>query len=100
MVRDFDHGVGGGRVDVDCGSWSLAGGGLAAAHEARLLGDIAKVLSVAIAPRRRNCQRALIDAHLIGAAFIHLSNLRNTSAETFRKIYVCDLSAFGRQELG
>jgi hypothetical protein len=23
MVRDFDHGVGGGRVDVDCGSWSL-----------------------------------------------------------------------------
>jgi hypothetical protein len=26
MVRDFDHGVGGGRVDVDCGSWSLAGG--------------------------------------------------------------------------
>jgi hypothetical protein len=74
--------------------------GLAAAHEARLLGDIAKVLSVAIAPRRRNCQHALIDAHLIGAAFIHLSNLRNTSAETFRKIYVYDLSAFGRQELG
>src|SRR5262249_5727251 len=81
--------------------------GLAAAHEARLLGDIAKVLSVAIAPRSRKGQHALIDAHLIGidahligAAFIHLSNLRNTSAEIFRKIYVYDLSAFGRQELG
>jgi hypothetical protein len=25
MVRDFDHGVSVERVDVDCGSWLLAG---------------------------------------------------------------------------
>src|SRR5262245_47105330 len=36
--------------------------GLAAAHEARLLGDIAKVLSVAIATRSRDCEDALVDA--------------------------------------
>src|SRR5262249_27643976 len=66
--------------------------GLAAAHEARLLRDITKVLPVAIAPRRRDCQHALIDAHLIGATFVHLANLVTISAETFRR--------FGRQELG
>src|SRR5262245_53084539 len=71
--------------------------GLAAAHEARLFGDIAKVLAVAIAPRRRDCQHALIDAGLIGAGFIHVANLVTTSAETFRRIDVHDLSAFGRQ---
>src|SRR5215831_4497852 len=73
---------------------------LAAAHETRLLGDIAKVLPVAIAPRRSDCQHALIDADSIGAGFIHLSNLVTTSAETFRVIDVHDLSVFGRQELG
>jgi hypothetical protein len=74
-------------------------GGLAAAHEARLLGDIAKVLPVAIAPRRRQREHALIDADLIGATFIDLPNLVTTS-EAFRRIDVHDLSAFGRQELG
>src|SRR5262249_42848343 len=74
--------------------------GLAAAHEARLLGDIAKVLPVAIAPRRRHCQHALIDADMIGAGFIHLANLVTTGADTFRRTDVHDLSAFGRQELG
>src|SRR5262249_51644193 len=74
--------------------------GLAAAHEACLLGDIAKVLPVAMAPRRRDCQHALIDAHLISAAFIDLPNLAITSAETLRNMDVHDLSAFGRQELG
>src|SRR5215471_3522319 len=74
--------------------------GLAAAHEARLLRDIAKVLPVAIAPRRRDCQHALIDADLIGAGFIHLANLVTTSAETLRNSDVHDLSAFGRQEPG
>src|SRR5262249_40591074 len=74
--------------------------GLAAAHEARLLGDIAKVLPVAIAPRRRDCQHALIDADSIVAGFIHLANLVTTSAETFRRIDVHDLSAFGWKELG
>src|SRR5947209_14680925 len=39
--------------------------GLAAAHEARLLGDIAKVLPVAIAARGRNTEHALIDADLL-----------------------------------
>src|SRR5262245_25866326 len=68
--------------------------GLAAAHEARLLRDIAKVLPVAIAPRRRDCQHALIDAHLISAGFIRLANLLTTNAA--RTID----TAFGRQELG
>ena len=36
--------------------------GLAAAHEARLLGDIAQVLSVAIAPRCSDREDALVDA--------------------------------------
>jgi hypothetical protein len=35
---------------------------LAAADETRLLGNIAKVLAVTIAPRRRNDERALVDA--------------------------------------
>src|SRR5215475_9820876 len=35
--------------------------GLAAAHEARLLGDIAKVLPVAIAPWCRDHEDALVD---------------------------------------
>jgi hypothetical protein len=74
--------------------------GRAAADETRLLGDIAKVLPVAIAPRSRDCEDALIDAHLIGAGFIHLANLVTTSAATFRRVHVHDLSAFGRQELG
>ena len=37
-------------------------GGLAAADQARLLGDIAKVVPVAIAPRCRNGEHALVDA--------------------------------------
>src|SRR4029077_9294717 len=74
--------------------------GLAAAHEARLLGDIAKVVPVAIAPRRRHREHALIDAHLIGAGFIRLANLLATSTEPFRTIDVHDVSIFGRQELG
>src|SRR5262245_18446033 len=74
--------------------------GLAAAHEARLLGDIAKVLPVAIAARRRHREYALIDAGLISAGFIDLANLVTTSAETLRRIDVDDLKASGRQELG
>src|SRR5262249_34060545 len=35
--------------------------GLAAAHETRLLGDIAQVLAVAIAPRRSDRKNALVD---------------------------------------
>ena len=44
---------------------------LAAAHQTRLLGDVAKVLPVAIAPRGRNREDALVDA------------LRLTSVSTF-----------------
>src|SRR5262249_55838229 len=73
--------------------------GLAAADEARLLHNIAKVVPVAISPRRPDRQHALIDAHLIDAGFIHLANLLATSAATFRSFYVHDLSAFGWQEL-
>ena len=36
--------------------------GLAAAHETRLLGDVAQVLPVAIAPRRSDREDALVDA--------------------------------------
>src|SRR5215469_7123570 len=36
--------------------------GLAATHETCLLGDIAQVLPVAIAPRGSNCEGALVDA--------------------------------------
>src|SRR5262249_50738757 len=73
--------------------------GLAAAHEACLLGNIAKVLPVAIAARRRHRQHAFVDAHLISATFIRLANLVTIGAKTFGRIDVHDLSAFGRQEL-
>src|SRR5215467_1667569 len=68
--------------------------GLAAAHEARLLGDITKVLPVTIAPRRRDCQHAHIDANLIGAGFIHLATLVTTSIKALRRSDFRDLSAF------
>ena len=45
----------------------------AAANEARLLGNIAKVLAVAIAPRCRNDELALVDAIRLGAP-INLSS--------------------------
>src|SRR4029450_5071264 len=73
--------------------------GLAAAQQAGLLHQKAKVVSVAIAPRRRHSEHALIDAHLISAAFIDFANLVTTGAYTFRRIDTHDLSAFGRQEL-
>src|SRR4029077_4131541 len=71
--------------------------GLAAAHEARLLGDIAKVLPVAIAPPRRHTEHALIDADLMN---IRVASLLCTGAATFRTIDIHDLSAFRWQELG
>jgi hypothetical protein len=58
--------------------------GLAAAHEARLLGDIAKVLAVAIAPRGRDREDALINALRLtrvgafgGGNHLQRSNLRH-----------------------
>src|SRR5262249_18009345 len=57
--------------------------GLAAAHETRLLGDVAKVLPVAIATRRCNREDALIDALRLtslsafgGGNHLRLLNLR------------------------
>src|SRR2546430_17619 len=73
---------------------------LAAAQQAGFLHHKAKVIPVAISPRRRHRQHALIDAHLISAGFIHLASLLTPSAETFRRSNAHDLSAFGRQELG
>src|SRR5262249_19066157 len=43
----------------------VTGGGLAAAHETRLLGDVAKVLPVAIATRRCDREDALVDARYL-----------------------------------
>ena len=58
--------------------------GLAAAHDTRLLRDVAKVLPVAIAPRRSDREDALVDALLLTSvrAFVggnHLgrSNLKH-----------------------
>jgi hypothetical protein len=58
--------------------------GLAAAHQTRLLGDIAKVLPVAIAPRGGNSEHALVDALrvssvgvFVGKGLLRPSNLRH-----------------------
>src|SRR5262249_26836168 len=74
--------------------------GFAATQQARLLHHKAKVVPVAIAAGRRHREYVLIDGHLIGAGFIRLANLLATCAQTFKRIDVLGLSAFGRQELG
>jgi hypothetical protein len=54
---------------------------LAAADEARLFGDVAKVLSIAIAPRRGNGEHALVDAAgliRIGASAFRRNRLLRT----------------------
>ena len=58
--------------------------GRAAAQQARLLHHEAKMVPVAIAARRPDCQHALIDADLISAPFIRLANLV-TSVKAFRR---------------
>jgi hypothetical protein len=73
--------------------------GLAATQQARLLRHKAKVVPIAIAARRPDCQHALIDPGVIRVGF-HLADLVAPSAETVRRIDVRDLSAFGRQERG
>jgi hypothetical protein len=74
--------------------------GFAAAQQAGLLHHKAKVVPVAIAARRRHREHALIDADMISAAFIDFANLVTTGADTFGRIDVHDLGAFGRQEPG
>jgi len=71
----------------------------APAQQAGLLHHKAEVVPVAVAPRRRYREHALIDSALISAAFIDLAKIVTTSAETFRSIDIHDLSTFGRQEL-
>src|SRR5215470_11562827 len=74
--------------------------GLAAAHETRLLGDIAQMLAVAIAPRRSDREDALVDA-------LHLTRLgvfsRGKHLRPFdlrhRKIIVRGRSPIGWWEL-
>src|SRR5262245_3478714 len=74
--------------------------GLAATQQAGLLHHKPKVVPVAIAARRGHREHALIDANLISAGFIDPVNLVTTSAETFGRIDVHELSTLGRQELG
>jgi len=57
---------------------------LAAAHETRLLGDVAQVLPVAIAARSRDCEHALVDALRLtrggdfgGGSHVRSGNLRH-----------------------
>src|SRR5262245_36538802 len=70
--------------------------GLAAAHEARLLGDIAQVLPVAIAARRGDREDALVDAFRLtsvcavrGGDHLGRGNLRH------RRIIVQERSRLG-----
>jgi hypothetical protein len=49
--------------------------GLAAAHETRLLGDVAKVLPVAIAPRRSNRADTFVDAVYGGGSRVSVATV-------------------------
>jgi hypothetical protein len=69
---------------------------LAAANEARLLGNIAKVLSVTIAPRRRNEERALVDA--VGLIEVDVSFRARLMGSTWSSV-VCDFRGCGWREL-
>src|SRR5260221_12090564 len=70
--------------------------GLAAAHETRLLGDIAKVLPVAIPPRRSDGEDALVDAlRLIGGGGLGADGFRQPSRNN-RRIVVQGSISFGR----
>src|SRR5262245_45233594 len=70
--------------------------GLAAAEEARLLGDVAQMLAVAIAPRRREREDALVDAVRLtrvgafgGGSYLELGNL------SYRRFIVRGCSRLG-----
>src|SRR5262249_2608868 len=70
------------------------------AHETCLLGDVAQVLAVAIAPRRRDCEVALVDA-------VRLSGLGDFGGGIhlergylgYRRLIVRDCSGLGSWEL-
>src|SRR6516162_5154500 len=74
--------------------------GLAAAHEARLLGDIAKVFPVTIATRRSDREDALVDALCLtrGRGF-GTGGFLQPSRRNRRRIVVRGSISFGRWEL-
>src|SRR5262252_10371555 len=75
----------------------------AAADEARLLGDITKVLPVTIAPRCRKDERALVDAVGLVEVAVSLRGRRmgaNKINMSGWSSVVCGFRALGRCELG
>src|SRR5215467_13808842 len=74
--------------------------GLAGADEARLLGDKAQVLSVAIATRRSDRENALVDPlRLIRDDGPGPDGFRQPSRRNYRRIPVRGSISFGRLEL-
>src|ERR1700730_10742445 len=72
--------------------------GLAGADEARLLGDIAQVLPVAVPPRRSDGEDALVDAlRLIGGGGLGADRFRQHS-RNHRRIVVRGNISFRRRE--
>jgi hypothetical protein len=73
----------------------------AAANEARLLGNIPKVLPVTIAPRCRNDEHALVDAvgliEVAGSFRARLMGTNNVYMSTWNSV-VCDFRGCGRCE--
>ena len=73
----------------------------AAADETRLLGNIAKVLAVSIAPRCRNDEHALVDpVRRIGGGIIVRAYIRRTNHRSGGSIDYRRLGVFGCWELG
>ena len=74
----------------------------AAADETRLLGNIAKVLAVAIAPRCRNDEHALVDAlgliEVVVSLRTHLMDANTLNTSSWGSI-VCGFHGCGRCEL-
>jgi hypothetical protein len=74
--------------------------GLSAADEARLLGDIAQVLPVAIPPRRSDGEDALVDAlRLIGGGGPGADGFVQPNRRRHHRIVVRESINFGRWEL-
>src|SRR5215831_10971186 len=74
--------------------------GLAATDEARLLGDIAQMLPVAIPPRRSDRENALVDAlRLIRGGGFGADGFLQPSQRNHRRIVARWSIGFGRWEL-
>ena len=74
----------------------------AAANEARLLGNIAKVLAVAIAPRCRNDEQALVDTFGLIEVTVslraRLMGANNINMRCWNSVVVCGFRGFRRWE--